>query len=529
MKRKIAFILALCMLMTLAMPMVAFAEVAESDVWAVRNVGETEDTGYSGFGKASAALKDGGTITLLKDFTYTDASISLTQNDITFNGNGKTLTYVNKKEADKDERALLTIKSTGKVVINDLKIALGQTTATSSLITALSITGAGADVTLTDCEFTSNRLAVWVAGANAKLTINGGTYEATNGATMWLRKAGVECVINGGTFNQSASNYIINAWEFKSLTINGGNFNQNSSMSILYATTTAGGEINITGGNFRYLASGSSGRYSVLTTIHHKVSVSGGLFELRDTKNKAAFGTTSAAAGAGTLAITGGVFVYNGTLCDTNLNSYFASVDVSGAVLYGMSGAMDAVDSGIAMEEGAAVRLVSNAPEDSGIRFTSSITAAMVATAKASAKDGKVTYGTILVPTEKLATTDFTVPALEANAVKYQNIVADEGLEGSDETGYKLKCALIRIKASHYDMALSARAYVSYVDANGRTVYIYSAYNEALNSRSISYVAEKALADTTKNYSPAQIEILNGYLTKSPAESGTVASEDSNS
>ena len=78
-------------------------------------------------------------------------------------------------------------------------------------------------------------------------------------------------------------------------------------------------------------------------------------------------------------------------------------------------------------------------------------------------------------------------------------------------------------------MALSARAYVSYVDANGRTVYIYSAYNEALNSRSISYVAEKALADTTQNYSPAQIEILNGYLTKSPAESGTVASEDSNS
>ena len=530
MKRKIAFILALCMLMTLAMPMVAFAEVAESDVWAVRNVGETEDTGYSGFGKASAALKDGGTITLLKNFTYTDASISLTQNDITFNGNGKTLTYVNKKEADKDERALLTIKSTGKVVINDLKIALGQTTATSSLITALSITGAGADVTLTDCEFTSNRMAVWVTGNNAKLAINGGTYEATNGATVRVKATNGECVINAGTFNQSASNYIVNAELFKTLTINGGNFNQNSSMSILYAAgKTAGGEINITGGNFRYLATGASGRYSVLTTIHHKVSVSGGLFELRDTKNKAAFGTTSAAAGEGTLAITGGVFVYNGTLCDTKLNSYFASVDVSGAVLYGMSGAMDAVDSGIAMEEGAAVRLVSKAPEDSGIRFTSSITAEMVATAKANAKDGKVTYGTILVPTEKLATTDFTVPALEANAVKYQNIVADEGLEGSDETGYTLKCALIRIKASHYDMALSARAYVSYVDANGRTVYIYSAYNEALNSRSISYVAEKALADTTQNYSPAQIEILNGYLTKSPAESGTVASEDSNS
>ncbi len=536
MKRKIAFILALCMLMTLAMPIVAFAEVAESDVWSVRNVGDTEDTGYSGFGKASAALKDGGTITLLKDFTYTDASISLSQKNITFNGNGKTLTYVNKNSAGnkgsgKDERALLTISSTGTVVINDLKIALGQTAASNSLITALSITGAGADVTLKDCEFTSNRMAVWVTGAKAKLTIDGGTYEATNGATVRFKATNGECVIKGGTFNQSAGNYIVNAETFKNLTINGGDFNRSkdSSMSILYACTTAGGEINITGGNFRYLAAGSSGRYSVLTMTHHKVTVSGGLFELRDTKNKAAFGTTSDAAGEGALAITGGVFVYNGTLCDTNLNSYFASVDVSGAVLYGMSGAMDAVDSGITMDEGAAVRLVSKAPEDSGIRFTSSITAEMVATAKANAKDGKVTYGTILVPTEKLATTDFTVPVLEANGIQYQNIVAKDGLEGSDESGYTLNCALIRIKASHYDMALSARAYVSYVDANGRTVYIYSAYNEALNSRSISYVAEKALADTTQNYSPAQIEILNGYLTKSPAESGTVASEDSNS
>lgn len=548
MKRKIAFILALCMLMTLAMPMVAFAEVAESDVWAVRNVGETEDTGYSGFGKASAALKDGGTITLLKDYTYTDASISLSQKNITFNGNGKTLTYVNKNSAGNkgngtDERALLTIKSTGSVVINDLKIALGEIAATKeSKITALSITGAGADVTLENCHFKVNRIAVWVNGENAKLTINSGSYESnTKGAVVQLAKAGVECTVNGGTFTQNVSQYIFRAETFKNLTINGGTFirSKANALPIIYAVNTIGGEINISGGHFKYLANGNSSRYSLMELTHHKVTISGGLFELYDNKTAIGLnGSTYSASGVtadqkGSLAITGGVFIHNGTLLDTKLNDYFTSVTLDDAIsYYGMAGTLGSYyteNDGIAMDEGAAVRLVSKAPEDSGIRFTSSITAEMVATAKANAKDGKVTYGTILVPTEKLATTDFTVPVLEANAVKYQNIVADEGLEGSDETGYTLKCALIRIKASHYDMALSARAYVSYVDANGRTVYIYSAYNEALNSHSISYVAEKALTDTTQNYSPAQIEILNGYLTKSPAESGTVASEDSNS
>lgn len=549
MKRKIAFILALCMLMTLAMPMVAFAEVAESDVWAVRNVGETEDTGYSGFGKASAALKDGGTITLLKDFTYTDASISLTQNDITFNGNGKTLTYVNKNSAGnkgsgKDERALLTISSTGTVVINDLKIALGEIAATKeSKITALSITGAGADVTLENCHFKVNRIAVWVNGENAKLTINSGSYESnTKGAVVQLAKAGVECTVNGGTFTQNVSQYIFRAETFKNLTINGGTFirSKANALPIIYAVNTIGGEINISGGHFKYLANGNSSRYSLMELTHHKVTISGGLFELYDNKTAIGLngstysGTNITEDQKGSLAITGGVFIHNGTLLDTKLNDYFTSVTVDDAVSrYGMAGKLGSYyteDAGITMDEGAAVRLVSKNPEDSGIRFSSAITAEMVATAKANAKEGTtVTYGTILVPTAKLGTTDFTVPSLVANGIQYQNIVAKDGLEGSDETGYTLKCALIRIKASHYDMALSARAYVSYVDANGRTVYIYSAYNEALNSRSISYVAEKALADTTQNYSPAQIEILNGYLTKSPAESGTVASEDSNS
>ena len=540
MKRKIAFILALCMLMTLAMPMVAFAADEVTDpVWEVINEGE-EAIGCANLTAAKAVLKAGGTLKLLKDFTYTNNSIaSIDNSDFTFDGNGNTLTYACTNTSS--TKAVVSLSGTGKITVKNLTIALSSTNAANLQVSGLEITNA-ADVTLENCNFKVNRIAVWVKGENAKLTINSGSYESiTNGSVVQLAKAGVECTVNGGTFTQNVVHYIFRAETFKTLTINGGTFirSKANAVPIIYAVNTIGGEINISGGHFKYLANGNSSRYSLMELTHHKVTISGGLFELYDNKtaiglNGSTYSASSVTADQkGSLAITGGVFIHNGTLLDTKLNDYFTSVTLDDAIsYYGMAGTLGSYyteNDGITMDEGAAVRLVSKAPEDSGIRFTSSITAEMVATAKANAKDGKVTYGTILVPTEKLATTDFTVPALEANAVKYQNIVADEGLEGSDETGYTLKCALIRIKASHYDMALSARAYVSYVDANGRTVYIYSAYNEALNSRSISYVAEKALADTTQNYSPAQIEILNGYLTKSPAESGTVASEDSNS
>lgn len=542
MKRKIAFILALCMLMTLAMPMVAFAADEVTDpVWEVINEGE-EVIKCANLTAAKAALKAGGTLKLLKDFTYTNSAIaSIESSNFTLDGNGNTLTYV--CTTTSSTKAVVSLSGTGKITVKNLTIALGSSNAANLQVSGLEITGAGADVTLENCHFKVNRIAVWVKGENAKLTINSGSYESiTNGSVVQLAKAGVECTVNGGTFTQNVSQYIFRAETFKNLTINGGTFirSKANALPIIYAVNTIGGEINISGGHFKYLANGNSSRYSLMELTHHKVTISGGLFELYDNKtaiglNGSTYSASSVTADQkGSLAITGGVFIHNGTLLDTKLNDYFTSVTVDDAVSrYGMAGKLGSYyteDAGITMDEGAAVRLVSKNPEDSGIRFSSAITAEMVATAKANAKEGTtVTYGTILVPTAKLGTTDFTVPSLVANGIRYQNIVAKDGLEGSDESGYTLNCALIRIKASHYDMALSARAYVSYVDANGRTVYIYSAYNEALNSRSISYVAEKALADTTQNYSPAQIEILNGYLAKSPAESGTVASEDSNS
>lgn len=73
---------------------------------------------------------------------------------------------------------------------------------------------------------------------------------------------------------------------------------------------------------------------------HHKVTISGGLFELYDNKtaiglNGSTYSASSVTADQkGSLAITGGVFVHNGTLLDTKLNDYFTSVTLDDAISY---------------------------------------------------------------------------------------------------------------------------------------------------------------------------------------------------
>ena len=90
MKRKIAWILTLCMLLTLALPFSAFAAPAADDVWEIVKSGQTEGTGYKKFADAKAALEDGDTLKLLGNISLS-SGIS-TDKNITFDGNGKTIT-----------------------------------------------------------------------------------------------------------------------------------------------------------------------------------------------------------------------------------------------------------------------------------------------------------------------------------------------------------------------------------------------------------------------------------------------------
>lgn len=237
MKRKIAFILALCMLMTLAMPMVAFAADEVTDpVWEVINEGE-EVIKCANLTAAKAALKAGGTLKLLKDFTYTNSAIaSIESSNFTLDGNGNTLTYV--CTTTSSTKAVVSLSGTGKITVKNLTIALGSSNAANLQVSGLEITGAGADVTLENCHFKVNRIAVWVKGENAKLTINSGSYESiTNGSVVQLAKAGVECTVNGGTFTQNVVHYIFRAETFKTLTINGGTFirSKANAVPIIYA------------------------------------------------------------------------------------------------------------------------------------------------------------------------------------------------------------------------------------------------------------------------------------------------------
>ena len=213
MKRKIALLLTLCMLLTLAIPFSVLAAPAADDVWEVIKSGETEGTGYKKIADANAAMTDGDTLKLLGNINLS-AAITIDKN-ITFDGNGKTITYKGTK-TKADTTILITLKGTGKNVIRNLTVALGETVSQDPKMTALKCTGAGADVTLENCNFKANRMVMWIAADGVKLTVNGGSFESEGkGAVIQLDKTGIELTVNSGNFVQDGSQYIVRGNIFK--------------------------------------------------------------------------------------------------------------------------------------------------------------------------------------------------------------------------------------------------------------------------------------------------------------------------
>lgn len=545
MKRKIALLLTLCMLLTLAIPFSVLAAPAADDVWEVIKSGETEGTGYKKIADANAAMTDGDTLKLLGNINLS-AAITIDKN-ITFDGNGKTITYKGTK-TKADTTILITLKGTGKNVIRNLTVALGETVSQDPKMTALKCTGAGADMTLENCNFKANRMVVWVAADGVKLTVNGGSFESEGkGAVIQLDKTGIELTVNNGSFVQDGLQYIVRGNIFKSITVNDGNFTQlGSTMPIFYAWSTPGGTIDIKGGNFKVIGAEASGdRASLMETYQHKVTISGGFFELNDNKFAFKFGEKEGTTEKGSLSITGGLFVHNGMGKFLDSSKSLFDIAITGGSFHGTAvadvlaeGAASVAGKDIAMRDGAGVRLIVGDEDGSGIRFTTDISANAVAYAKAMTDDqSSITYGTVIVPTSKVTgTPSFSISGLDANGVKYENIVAKDGITGSDEEGYTIRCAMVKIKESNYELRLSARAYVSYT-VGGQRVYVYSDYVGSFNSRSIAQVAEMALSDVQSTkiikgvmdynnkvmqggvevYSPytdEQIAILRAYLSE---------------
>ncbi|MBO5779254.1 MAG: hypothetical protein J6R82_06785, partial [Clostridia bacterium] len=110
--------------------------------------------------------------------------------------------------------------------------------------------------------------------------------------------------------------------------------------------------------------------------------------------------------------------------------------------------------------------------------------------------DKDATFGIIIAPTDYVQDAgEFTIAALDdlgLDTPAYAIVPAELIYSGSDTDGYyEFRGTLGSLNDYNYDRSFSA---IAYVEVDG--VYYYSAYDEADNSRSIAYVAQRAYEDT---------------------------------
>ena len=175
------------------------------------------------------------------------------------------------------------------------------------------------------------------------------------------------------------------------------------------------------------------------------------------------------------------------------------------------------------MKFGASVRIVPDAENSNGLRFTSTLVNNATPTR----------YGTLIVKAADLGDKEFTIAALDAANIKFANIVAtEEGtVKGKDKTAYN--AALVNLPDAEFTTEFAARAYAVYT-VNGEDYIVYSDFVASTgkdgNIRSLTDVAEAALADTKSEqseeycyevgentYSPytkTQYELLRNYAAK---------------
>ena len=141
---------------------------------------------------------------------------------------------------------------------------------------------------------------------------------------------------------------------------------------------------------------------------------------------------------------------------------------------------------------GAAVRM----DTPTGLRFMGRVGKNLLSELKAEYGEGNVKIGMLITPTDYLTANslDFTKEALDGcgelpAGKKYVKIEATTILDGG--AAWKINCVLSNVREANYARKFSA---VTYVEINGST-YLYADYSEEKNARSITFVAETALAD----------------------------------
>lgn len=175
------------------------------------------------------------------------------------------------------------------------------------------------------------------------------------------------------------------------------------------------------------------------------------------------------------------------------------------------------------MQDGAAVRLNK---DTSGIRFTTTVTKANDANFKVMAGEGgSVTYGTIFALKSELEVSNVwadnrksdlkysfvTHDFLNVMDIPYVDIEANQGVETDAQGNITYRAALKGIASANYADNICAFAYVKVTYGDGSFDYFYSAFDHTENTRSIQYIAQEALADTTQTYTEAELKVLNMY------------------
>ncbi|MGI6166900.1 MAG: hypothetical protein ACOYIA_02020 [Eubacteriales bacterium] len=182
----------------------------------------------------------------------------------------------------------------------------------------------------------------------------------------------------------------------------------------------------------------------------------------------------------------------------------------------------------IQMLPGASVRINSI----SGIRFTSLVLGGDIEYAESlSDPETKPSYGTLIVPTDYLATYsiekfdidslhqagfeqyDFDDPSKNTNptGLYYVNIPAERGIVLTSDGNICINAALVNLPPSAYRREFSAVSYIKYT-LGGVDYYVFSRYSPDENSRSIEHVAYRALTDIspTENQDEGYIHPLPG-------------------
>ncbi len=360
-------------------------------------------------------------------------------------------------------------------------------------------------------EQTKNKSCLYVSGA-IPVTINGGTYKIASAAAV-LYSSGATVTIKGGYFTGSNAEFVLRFVKNSTVNIYGGYFYLDGLRGSAYmvrlegGTTDAPATLNIYGGTFVSDNNGAVIRNGLAADTSDTINVYGGTFvaNSRDTKifwdadDTDAFNTNLVS-----YSCRGGLLVHMKGTKTAGVKVKYPTVSKSYTY------------NSINMEPSAELRLVENS---AGIRFTSTVSRGFVERLTSAAKDGAVTYSTIIVPTDYLeGLAGFSCDTLDTLGKSYLVIDAEEGITENLDGSLTICATIAPLNSWNIARKFSAVVMATYTEkGSDTTAVVYSDFRQSANSRSAANLAKKALKNPYA-YNADQIAILETFAAEADAD-----------